>query len=172
MRDDDEVQSKYPIRPDEARAQATDFLGFMGSVIYDLGDGETWELPNPSLMPPDMKERYLEYQRFVSEDFDTKDRVDPITKTVNPIQKFPLRYSDKLVNDEELLCVALMGGDGDFEKYIETGAQSKTKWLKGELPEVYVRFLKAGGVPGQLSTAWQMMTRQLQERAQRDSKSR
>lgn len=172
MSDDNNDDSKnHPIRPRESREQATDYLGFMASVIYDLGDGKTWELPNPSFMDPDMKARYLEHLRFISEDLDTFERVNPLTKEVTNPQQYPLRYKGKLVNDEELLCVALMGADGDYEKYLETGAEAKGKWLKGELPEMYKGFLAAGGVPGQINTAWQMMQRQLQERLQRDSKS-
>lgn len=169
MSDDDSMQ--HPIRPRESREQATDYLGFMASVIYDLG-GTTWELPNPSFMDPEMKSRYLEHLRFMSEDIDTKIQVNPVTKEEVPVPLYPVRYKKKLINDEELLCVALMGDDGDYEKYLETGVKAAGKWLKGELPEVYKRFLAAGGVPGQISTSWQVMQHQLKERLQRDSKSR
>lgn len=156
------MSDEHPIKPRESREQATEYLGFMGSVLYDLGDGETWELPNPSLMPPEMKERYLEHLRFVSEDLDTKPRENPVTGEVEQIQQYPLRYKKKLINDEELLCVALMGSDdGDYQRYVK----DRTK------PQVYLKFRAAGGVPGQINTAWQMMQRQLQERLQRDSKS-
>lgn len=143
----DTDESKHPIKPQAAREQATEYLGFMSSVIYDLGDDETWELPNPQLMPPDMKDRYLEHLRFMSEDLDTVEQTDPITKQVRQVQKYPLRKDGKLVNDEVLLCIALMG------------------------EKTYQKFLKAGGVPGQINTAWQMMQRQLQERMRQDSKS-
>lgn len=146
--DDTTPESKHPIKPKEARDQATDYLGFMGSEVYDLGGGDTWELPNPQLMPPDMEERYNEHIRFMAEELDTEDRKDPITGETRPVQKFPLRKDGKLINDKELLCIALMG------------------------EETYRKFLKAGGVPGQISTAWQMMNRQFQERLKQDSKSR
>ena len=171
MSDNDDIQAAHPVRPDKARAQATDYLGFMGSVIYDLGDGETWELPNPSLMPPDMKARYLEHVQFLAEELDTVERVDPVTREARPVQKYPAQHQGKLVNDEELLCVALMGEDGDYEKYLETAVKAEGKRLKGDLPDTYAKFLAAGGVPGQISTAWQVMNRQLEERARRDSKS-
>lgn len=166
--------ANHPVRPRESREQATEYLGFMASVVYDLGDGRTWELPNPSFMDPEMKARYLEHLRFMAEDLDTVERVDPVTGDVTNVQRYPpLRYKGKIVNDEELLCVALMGGDGDYEKYIATGIKTpKGKWMRGELPDTYERFLAAGGVPGQVNTAWQVMQRQLQERLQRDSKSR
>lgn len=162
MSDDDDVSAAHPIRPQEASAQATEYLGFLGSVVYDLGGGESWELPSPSLMPPDMKMRYLEHLRFMSEDLDTKPRENPVTKEIDQIQVYPLRYKKKLVNDEELLCVALMGGDEDYARYLKDRT----------LPSVYAKFLAAGGRPGQVGTAWQMMGRQMQERAQRDPKSR
>lgn len=144
---DEQVQARNPIKPAEASAQASEYLGFMGSVIYDLGDSETFELPNPSLMPPDMKARYTEHQRFMAEDLDTKDQTNPITKEVSQVQVWPLRKDGKLINDEELLCIALMG------------------------EKTYRKFLKAGGVPGQINTAWQMMRRQFEERLKQDSKS-
>lgn len=159
MSDDD----KHPIKPEAAAAQATDYLGFMGSAVYDLGEGDTWALPNPNMMPPAMKNRYLEHLRFMSEDLDTDERKDPITGELRKVQKFPIRHDGKLINDEELLAIALMGTDAekDREAYLKDGT----------LPDVYAKFLKAGGVPGQLNTAWQMMERQLRERMKQDSKS-
>lgn len=151
----------HPVKPEAAADQATEYLGFMGSITYDLGDGEVWKLPNPALFPPDMKLRYFEHLRFMSEDLDTKPRKNPITGEDEEIQIYPLRYQKKLINDEELLCVALMGSDTDYLQYLEDRT----------LPTVYAKFLAAGGVPGQINTAWQMMQRQLQERLQRDSKS-
>lgn len=144
--DDTQQEAKHPIKPRESSDQANDYLGFMGGVIYDL-DGDTWELPNPQLMPPDMEERYNEHLRFMAEELDTEDRKDPITGEMRPVQKYPLRKDGKLINDKELLCIALMG------------------------KSTYDKFLKAGGVPGQISTAWQMMNRQFQERLKQDSKS-
>ncbi|ART69122.1 hypothetical protein BTO20_11495 [Mycobacterium dioxanotrophicus] len=159
MSDDD----KHPIKPEAAAAQATDYLGFMGSAVYDLGEGETWTLPNPNMMPPAMKNRYLEHLRFMAEDLDTDERKDPITGEMRPVQKFPIRHGGKLINDEELLAIALMGTDAE---------EDRAAYLKdGTLPAVYAKFLKAGGVPGQLNTAWQMMERQLRERMKQDSKS-
>lgn len=147
MPDEATPEAKHPIKPQVAREQATDYLGFMGSVIYDLDNDQTWELPNPQLMPPDMEERFNEHQRFMSEELDTVDRKDPITGENRPVQQFPLRHKGKLINDKELLCIALMG------------------------EPTYKKFLKAGGVPGQITTTWQMMQRQLQERMRQDSKS-
>lgn len=124
-------------------------------------EGGTWRLPNPSLMPPAMKHRYLEHLRFLSEDLDTIDRPDPITKETRKVLDFPLRYKKKLINEEELLAVALMGEDGDYQKYLKDGS----------VPDVYRRFLAVGHVPGEINLVWQVMQRQLQERVRRDSKS-
>ncbi|MGV0785109.1 hypothetical protein [Mycolicibacterium sp. XJ775] len=145
MSDTDE--SKHPIKPDAARDQATEYLGFMGSIIYDLGDGDTFELPNPQLMPPDMETRYNEHLRSMAEDLDTVKQKNPITGEERDVPKYPLAIDGKLINDKELLCVALMG------------------------EKTYKKFLTAGGVPGQIQTAWQMMERQLRERMKQDSKS-
>ncbi|MDH6199183.1 hypothetical protein M2272_005851 [Mycobacterium frederiksbergense] len=140
-------KSNHPINPKVARDQATEYLGFMGSILYDLGDDETFELPNPQLMDPDMKARYLEHIRSMAEDLDTVKQKNPITGEERDVPKYPPRIDGKLINDEELLCIALMGED------------------------TYKKFLKAGGVPGQINTAWQMMERQLRERLKQDSKS-
>lgn len=144
-------EPQHPIRPELARAQASEYLGFMGSVIFDLGDGNTWELPNPSFMDPDMKMRWLEHLKFMSEDLDTETtrRKNPITGETETTKRqlYPLRHKRVLINEEELLCKALMGDD------------------------VYAQFLAAGGRPGQVQVHWQVMQRQLQERLQIDSKS-
>ncbi|AAN12573.1 tail assembly chaperone [Mycobacterium phage Che9c] len=163
MPDDKTLEDKHPIRPGEAAAQATDYLGFMSSQVYNLGDGEAWELPNPQLMPPDMKRRYLEHLRFMSEDLDTEEKTDPITKEVRTVQKWPLRKGGTLIVDEELLCIALMGTNAvaDREAYLKDGT----------LPEVYAKFLKAGFAPGQINTTWQVMAKQLEDRRRADSKS-
>lgn len=145
MSDNDDAN--HPIKPKEARDQATEYLGFMGSITYDLGDEQTWELPNPQLMPPDMKARYLEHLRSMTEDLDKTEQKNPITGETREVPKYPPRIGGKLINEEELLCIALMG------------------------EQTYSKFLAAGGVPGQINTAWQMMQRQLQERAKQDSKS-
>ena len=144
----DADESNHPIKPELAAAQATEYLGFMGSETYDLGDGATWTLPNPQLMPPDMKTRYLEHLRSMSEDLDTVKQKNPITGEERDIPKYPPRIKGELINDEELLCKALMGDD-----------------------ETYKKFLKAGGVPGQIGLTWQLMERQLRERMKSDSKS-
>lgn len=158
MSDNDDA---HPIKPREAREQATEYLGFMGSQPIDIGNGETWELPNPSLMPPDMKMRYLEYLRFMKNDLDTKPRKNPVTGEIDQIQDYPPTYKKKIINDEELMCVALMGTEQEYLQYLKDRT----------LPETYKKFRAADGVPGQINTAWQMMQRQLQERLQRDSKS-
>lgn len=87
-----------------------------------------------------MKNRYLEHLRFMSEDLDTDERKDPITGELRKVQKFPIRHDGKLINDEELLAIALMGTDAekDREAYLKDGT----------LPDVYAKFLKAGVFPG------------------------
>lgn len=143
----DADESNHPIKPKEARDQATEYLGFMGSITYDLGDGDTFELPNPQLMPPDMESRYNEHLRSMADDLDSVKQKNPITGEERDVPKYPLAIGGKLINDKELLCIALMGED------------------------TYKKFLAAGGVPGQIQTAWQMMERQLRERMKSDSKS-
>jgi hypothetical protein len=134
-----------PMRPQEAAAQAAEFLGFTPCVDFDLGD-EIWTLPAQSYMPPDMKMCYLEHLRFMNEDLDTEDVYDAAQKKKVPRTVWPLRQNGVLIDEDELLCRALMGDD------------------------VYEKFLKAGGVPGQVQIHWTMMNRQIQERMKSDPK--
>lgn len=161
MSDDDK---SGPIRPDEAAAQAAEFLGIFAGVDFDLGEGKPWHLPNPNYLPPDMKRRYLEYLRFVNKDLDKEKVADPITGKSREQTVWPLQYKGELIDEDELLCVALMGTDAtkDREAYFKDHT----------LPETYARFLAAGGVPGQVQLQWRVMNVQMEERLKRDPKSR
>lgn len=164
---DDENNEKKPLRPEEAADQAAEFLSVFAGVSFDLG-GEEWTLPNPNYLPPKMKQRYLEYLRFINKDLDkeTITDVDPITDKKRSRQQtvWPLQFNGNLIDEDELLCIALMGEDakGDREAYFKDGT----------LPPTYERFLEAGGVPGQVQVHWRMMNLQMEERIKRDPKSR
>lgn len=160
---DDDLKLK-PTRPDEAARQAADFLGVFAGVDFELSDGKAWHLPNPNYMPPKMKRRYLEHLRFMSKDLDKEKIKDPITGRQREQTSWPLAYNGALIDEDELLCVALMGDDvkADREKYFGDGT----------LPDVYERFLDGGGVPGQVQVHWRVMNLQMEERIKRDPKSR
>lgn len=149
-----------PIKPEEARRQEAEFFGVKAGFDYDLGNGQTWTLPNPSYMPRDMKKRYNEYLRFITEDLDTENKPHPVTGKSTKTTKWPLRKDGALIDEDELLCIALMGSDAvaDRDAYFKDGT----------LPPVYEKFLNAGGVAGQLQSNWQMMNRQMQERLKQD----
>lgn len=157
-----------PIKPEEARAQAAEFLGVFAGQDFDLGDGSKWHLPNPNYLPPDMRRRYLEHLRFMANDLDTKAETSehPVTGKRQTTKKtvWPLAHKGDLIDEDELLCVALMGTDakGDRAAYLKDGA----------LPDTYSKFLKAGGVPGQVQLHWRVMNLQMEERVSRDPKSR
>ena len=90
---------------------------------------------------------------------------NPITgKKSAPQTIWPLTYKGELIDEDELLCIALMGDDvkADREAYFKDGT----------LPETYERFLAAGGLPGQVQVHWRMMNLQMEERVKRDPKSR
>lgn len=163
--DDDQL---VPIKPEQARALAAEFNGTLTGVDYDLGDGNSWCLPNPRYLPPDMRKRYQEHLRFINEDLDkVKETAEhPVTgkRVTTERIKWPLRFGDELIDEDELMCIALMGTDAKADRaaYFENGA----------LPDTYAQFLKAGGVPGQIQVHWQMMNTQMAERVSRDSKSR
>lgn len=155
------------LSPEKAAAQAAEFLGVFAGVDFDLGGGKTWRLPNPSYMPRDMKRRYNEHLRFMNKDLDTETikTTDPITgkQTSRTQTVWPLQYSKELIDEDELLCIALMD-DGD-----DAGVGAREAYFKtGALPGTYEQFLKAGGVAGQVQVHWRVMSLQMEERVKRD----
>lgn len=156
----DDTPNLAPIKPEQARQQEAEFFGVVAGFDYDLGGGEKWTLPNPSYMPRDMKKRYSEHLRFMSEDVDSESKPHAVTGKPTKSAKWPLRFKDVLIDEDELLCIALMGSDAKADR---------AAYFKDEtLPPVYEKFLAAGGIAGQLQANWQMMNRRMQERLMRD----
>ncbi|MCT7372933.1 hypothetical protein [Mycolicibacterium llatzerense] len=170
MSEDSETYA--PTSPSQAAETAARFLGVFPGVGFELADGKVWRLPMPSYMPPKMKRRYLEHLRFMSEDLD-KEKVssrDPITDRLIEREQvvWPLRFNKKLIDEDELLCVALMADDSDDE-----GQAARDGYFKDcTLPDTYEQFLAAGGVPGQVQVHWRVMNLQMEERIKSDPKSR
>lgn len=147
MTDNQTADPTLPKDPKAAREQAADYLGFLAGVPFNLGDGETWELPNPAFMDPEQSKRYRDYQREIKTlDTETVDHPLIEGKTVERTI-YPYLKGGEDYDADEHLCIALMGED------------------------IYAKFLKAGGVPGQIDTHWKVMQRQLEERIKNDSKS-
>lgn len=168
MSETESQESTAPKRPEEAAAQAAEFLNVLAGVDLDLGDDHTWRLPNPSMLPTKMKRRYLEYLRFINKDLDreTITSRDPITDKVIQREQtvWPLQYKDNLIDEDELLCIALMADDSD-----DAGKAAREAYFEdGTLPDTYERFLAADGVPGQLQVQWRVMNLQMEERVKRD----
>lgn len=160
MPESDEDNSR-PLNLEAAREQEAEFFGTKAGVDYDLGGGEKWTLPNPSFMPRDMSRRHREHLRFLTNDLETVGKVNHLTGKKTPA--FPLSYKGELIDEDDLLCIALMGTDAkaDRDAYFKDGT----------LPETYQKFLNAGGLPGQIQSRWQMLNRQMQERLMQDPKS-
>jgi len=152
-------EDRAPISPEKARDQAAEFLSVFDGQDFDLG-GESWHLPNPNYMPRDMKKRHLEHLRFINKDLDTRSVPDPVTGKEVKRTEWPLQYKGQVIDEDELLCIALMGTDAvkDREAYFKDGT----------LPDVYARFLEAGGIAGQVQVQWSVMNLQMQERVKRD----
>lgn len=168
MSESESSENSAPKRPEEAAAQAAEFLNVLAGIDLDLDDEHTWRLPNPSMLPPKMKRRYLEYLRFINKDLDkeTITSRDPITdKLIQREQTvWPLQFGGNLIDEDELLCIALMADDSD-----DAGKDARTAYFKdGTLPATYERFLAAGGVPGQVQVQWRVMNLQMEERVKRD----
>lgn len=152
------------ITAEVAREQASEFLGVFDGQDFDIGGGQTWHLPNPNYLPRDMKQRHLEYLRWANKDLDKETITDPITGKRRAQTVWPLQFNKKLIDEDELLCIALMGTDAvaDREAYFKDGT----------LPKTYQRFIDAGFVAGQVQVHWRMMSLQMEERVKRDPKSR
>jgi hypothetical protein len=138
-----------PTKPDEAREQAAECLGFVRGRMFDLGDGKTWELPNPSLLDDEQQQRYNEYlfevqnlERYP----DQKDEAGNVTQRGEVMD--PPRKDGKLLPPNDIrLAKALMG------------------------EETYAQFIKAGGRSSQIRVHWSEMNRRMIDRLRDDSKS-
>lgn len=166
---DDELTLK-PMKPEEAARQAAEYLSVFSGIDFDLGDGTSWHLPNPNYLPRDMRRRYQEYLRFTAKDLDTETETyeHPVTgkKTTAKRGVWPLAFEGKLIDEDELFCIALMSESDDGV------AEREAYFAEGALPPTYEKFLKAGGVAGQVQVHWRVMNLQMEERIKRDPKSR
>lgn len=153
--------SEKPTRPPllsakDARDQAAEDLGFMAGVFVDLGDGEPFEIPNPSLLDPDQQDRYDQLQMDLElldrhpdpVDEKGKPKIGPDGLVIKGAQMVPHRVDGKRVeNYETRLAKALFGDDG------------------------YAEFVKSGGRPSQIMVHWSQMRKVMAEREKADTKS-
>lgn len=163
----------YPVDPRKAREQAADLLGFLASRRFDIGGGETWELPLRDYMDTAMRKRLRAHERYMKT-MDKETQAHPVTG--KEVERFvtPFEKNGKDVDSDELMCIALMG---DTDGYVEVeGLELPIDYAayleSGDLPEVYVRFLRAGGVPGQVLMHLNEMAQRIADRTKIDSKSR
>lgn len=162
---DDELTLK-PMKPEEAARQAAEYLSVFSGIDFDLGDGASWHLPNPNYLPRDMKRRYQEYLRFTAKDLDKESVTHPVTGKKVQQGVWPLAFKGKLIDEDELFCIALMSESDDGV------AEREAYFADGTLPPTYEKFLNAGGVAGQVQVHWRVMNLQMEERIKRDPKSR
>lgn len=146
---DNNSEPRRPLKPKEAREQAAEYIGFMTGISIDIGNDETWELPNPSLLDDDQLERYDQLQLSLD---DLQHHPDTTDGNGNPVKGAimdPHRDKDgKLVENYNVrLAKALMG------------------------PVVYKKFKAAGGRSTQITTHWQQMNKKMADRQASDSKS-
>lgn len=141
-----DIADRNPIKPAEAAAQAAEYLGVMAGVTFDL-DGELWELRNPAFLSVEQRERYKRHQKFMKT-LDKEAVPHPIIEGKSVEQfVYPYEKDGNLIDEDVLLCQALMGED------------------------IYKKFIAAGGAPGQVQVHWNVMSRQLAKRMAEDSKS-
>jgi hypothetical protein len=153
-------QKLYPLKPKDAIEAAAEFLGFMSGIPIDIGGGETWVLPNPSLLDDDQEDRYNEALNEIRKEDEQLDREpDPLTADGQP----------KLDDDGQpikgaVITPAQIGGELVPNRNVRIAEA-----LMG--PDVYTKFKAAGGRASQITIHWQQMGKFMRERAARDSKS-
>jgi hypothetical protein len=140
-----------PTRPDEAREQARECLGFIRGRVFDLGDDRTWELPNPSLLDDEQQQRYSEYLHLynhkVDQEPDVRDEHGNVLRRGGP--KDPPQIDGEMIEPADIALAKALMGD-----------------------EVYQTFVAAGGRSSQIRLHWTEMSRRIIERLRDDSKSK
>lgn len=140
----------------DAREQAAEQLGFMAGVFIDLGDGEPFEIPNPSLLDPDQQDRYDQLLM----DLEGLDRhPDPVEKDGSP----------KLGADGVPLKGSIMLPHRKDGVRVENYETRLAKALFGD--DDYKRFIAAGGRPSQIGVHWSEMRKVMADREAADKKS-
>jgi hypothetical protein len=139
-----------PTKPEEAREQAAECLGFIRGRLFDLGDGKTWELPNPSLLDDEQQERYNAYLFEVDQLDRYPDQTDDSGRVISrgDVMDPPRKDGALLAPNDIRLAKALMGDD------------------------TYELFIKADGRSSQIRVHWSEMNRRMMDRLRDDSKSR
>lgn len=146
---DEDSSNHRPLKPREAREQAADYLGFMNGIVFDLGNGETWELPNPSLLDDDQRPRY---DAFLLEQEGLDRHPDKVDSDGNVLEEgavmVPQRKAGVLVEHEDIrLAKALMGS------------------------KMYAKFKAGDGRSSQLAVHWWQMNKAMADRVKTDPKS-
>lgn len=163
MSDHDEVQQKRnqkarrALSLADAADQACEYFGFLSYEEIDLEDGGLpLKIPNPQLLPSEMRKRFDEV-RMKFEDCDREPDIDlPGGGRVKGEYLDPRRRDGKLVDPpyEVELAIAIWGEDG-YKRFAAAAEKSSTP---------------VG--PGIISMVWARMDDQFRVRQMVDSKSR
>lgn len=154
-----------PLSPQLAREQASESLGFLASRFYDVGNGETLELPHPEYFDDDQQAAYdqlkLDSESWVHEEYD---RANPLTGEIiiHPETGKPVKDRRILLPHREL------NGDGK-PKLVENFNVQMCKTLWGNAG--YKKFKAAGGRANQVAVDLKIMQLRFQERLDSDPKS-
>jgi hypothetical protein len=150
--------------PQQARDQASESFGFLASKLYDLGGGETLELPHPEFFDDDQQAAYdalqLESETW---DHDEIERSNPLTGEiiVHP-------ETGKPVVDRRLKVPHRKTVDG-ATTLMENFNIRVCKILWG--PAGYKKFKAAGGRANQVAVDLRMMQVNYRARVDADPKS-
>jgi hypothetical protein len=149
----EKFQRLFPIKPGEAIEQAAEFLGFMSGIQFDIGDGKTWTLPNPSLLEDEQADRYNQVLVDLQAEAERLDRAPDILNDDGSFKSkgailTPERIDGVIVPNQDVrIAKALMGED------------------------VFAKFKAAGGRASQITIHWQQMGKFMRDRERRDPKS-
>lgn len=133
---------------EEAREQAADVLGFVASERITMPNGQSYEIPNPSLLDDDQQAR-LDVLDLEAESWDRHDDIlnEDGTVKVRGGLKVPNRKQGELV-----------------ESY-------NTQLAKAIFGDRYPDFKAAGGRGNDVHLVWNKMGKAMNERRAKDSKS-
>lgn len=150
--------------PQQARDQASESFGFLASKFYNIGNGETLELPHPEYFDDDQQAAYDALQlEAESWDHDEVERANPLTGEVIVHPE-----TGKPVKDRRMLVPHRKTVDG-VTHLVENYNVQLCKILWGA--DGYAKFRKAGGRANQVAVELRLMQTKFKERLSADPKS-
>lgn len=136
------------LSPEDARAQAADYLGMLASVEIEVKGGKVFEVPNPSLLDDEQQGRYdaLQFSLEALDRWpDVKDADGNVIRRGEPLEPHRTKEGE-LVEHYNIRLARVLFGDE------------------------YDQFRDGGGRGNDVATIWFQMQKKLSEQAKTDPK--